>query len=350
MISPDVMLPVADLLSVTRCSARHLERFRGGTLLITGASGFFGRWMLESLVAANRELSLGVRCIAHAGHRSARVRQPDFDGTVRWLFGEVHDLPELMLRADLHAVPLDAIVHLAVSSGTDGAGPQPYHVFDRAVRGASTILSLARGTPGCRVLMTSSGAVYGRQLAELTAIPETALSLADPLDVRDAYGAAKRALEFLAAGAVEEFGTEAVIARPFAFVGPRLPLDGNFAAGNFIRDALRGGPIVISGEGTALRSYLYAGDLAAWLWALLAAGRPGGAYNVGASTPVSIRQLANTIAELTGTPVIVKGAPTNEPRPGYVPDVRRITEELNLSESVGLPEAVRRTLAWHRSR
>lgn len=342
------MLPEADLLRVATRSAGHLERFRNATILITGASGFFGRWMVESLMTANRELSLGVRCIAHASRRSESVRQPDLGGAVRWVFGDVEELPVLLQRANLGDTDIHAIVHLAVSAGTGTGGPQPFHVFGSAVGGALAVLALARRTSGCRVLMTSSGAVYGRQPTELEAIPETALSVADPLDCDDAYGAGKRAMEFLAAAAVKEFGTEVMIARPFAFIGPRLPLDRNFAAGNFMANALRGEPIVIAGKGTALRSYLYAEDLAVWLWALLGSGVPGRAYNVGASSAVSILELANTIAEQVQTGVIVRGQEINEARPAYVPDVRRIKAELGVIESVGLSEAVRRTIEWRR--
>jgi len=227
-------------------------------------------------------------------------------------------------------------------------GP-PAQTFLRNLEGTRHTLEFAQSAKASRFLLLSSGAVYGIQPPELARIPESYPGTRNALDASSAYGLMKSASEFLASEATRSGGPECVLARAFAFVGPELPLDRNYAIGNFIRDALGTGPIRIEGDGTPFRSYLYAGDLAVWLWALLARGRAGEAYNVGSPKALNILQLAETVRNLLcpDRAITVAGRPDPDRLPArYVPDTSRAEQELGLEIAVPLEEAIRRTAEW----
>lgn len=325
-----------------------LSELHGARLFITGGTGFFGCWLLESLTWALDHLAVDVQ--AHVLTRSPErfgERAPHLaeHRAIRLVRGDVRGF----------APPGGAFSHVihAATEASDALNrEQPLLMYETIVAGTEQVLKLAAEAGAERLLLTSSGAVYGRQPSDLTHVGEDYLGAPDPLAPGSAYGEGKRVSEFLCATWGQQHHRAAVIARCYAFVGPHLPLDLHFAIGNFIRDGLAGGPLRISGDGTPYRSYLYAADLAIWLWTLLVRGEGGRAYNVGAEEAVSIRETAEVVAACFAPRPEVTVAQTPDPaRPPsrYVPSTRRAREELGLAEGLGLADAVRRTIAWHRA-
>jgi dTDP-glucose 4,6-dehydratase len=169
-----------------------------------------------------------------------------------------------------------------------------------------------------------------------------------------AYHAGKRKAERLAWEVASDHGFALTIARPFAFVGPLLPLDVHFAIGNFIRDVLNGSPVIVEGDGTPMRSYLYAADMAAWLWTMLLDASAGGrAYNVGSELTLSVAEVARLVCRvgLAEADVEIRG---HEGSLGggewYVPSTERARLELGVREWTSLEDGVRRTIDWHNER
>lgn len=234
------------------------------------------------------------------------------------------------------------ILHAAADS-TPGPQLNPLQRFDQIVQGTRNVLDLAVRCQARRFLLTSSGAVYGAQPAQLERTPEDWLGMPDPLNPLFAYGVAKRAAEHLCTLYHDAYGVQTVIARCFAFVGPDLPMRAHFAIGNFIRDALRGDTITISGDGSPLRSYLDQRDLAQWLTTLLLHGRAGDAYNVGSDQAIRIADLASLVRDtLSSTaPVHIAGAPdARQHRNLYVPDITKAQTELGLRVTIPLRDAI----------
>jgi dTDP-glucose 4,6-dehydratase len=307
------------------------DELRGVSLFMTGGTGFFGRWMVESFCAANREFQLGARLVV-----LSRMPQLDREG-VSYCSGDVRAF-------DFPPGDFSHVLHLATPASAALNESRPFEMQEICVDGTRRVLELARLRGARKLLLASSGAVYGRQPPEMEKIPEDYLGGPDPLDPRSAYAEGKRMAEWMAAAASRAGGLEVKIARGFAFVGPYLPLDAHFAVGNFMGDAMAGRPIVVEGDGTAVRSYLYSADLAIWLWAILIRGESGRAYNVGSETAICIRDLAR----LVGPEVEVRGTSVGGKPERYVPSTARARAELHLEERIDLSEAIRRTIAWHR--
>ena len=323
------------------------QDLQGARILVTGGTGFMGCWLLESLLHANRRLGMDLRAVVLTRDPDGfRRKAPELAeaSAIQLVHGDVLRLPELPGECS-------HVIHAATEASAQLLRTDPLKMFDTIVLGTRNVLEWAAAKGVQRALFTSSGAVYGRQPPELARIPDSWLGAPDCANPASAYAEGKRAAESLCALFASQGRMAVAIARCFAFVGPYLPLDAHFAIGNFLRDALQGGPVVVGGDGTPLRSYLYTSDLTAWLWHLLLRGPSAQPVNVGSEEAVSIGGLAERVAQTLG-PLSWKvlGTPVPDAVPErYVPGTAR-ARELGLRQTVGLEEAILRTAAWHRSR
>jgi dTDP-glucose 4,6-dehydratase len=309
-------------------------------LLLTGGTGFFGKSLLRHLLATGLSADASVVVLSRNPEHFLSA-YPEFGAhpQISFLRGDIQDRDSLPLSQTFSHV-----LHAATDS-TIGPSLTPLQRYDQIVEGTRNILNLAAATGAHRFLLTSSGAIYGPQPADLEAIPEDwpgSPPLAEP---STAYGQAKRAAEHLCALLGEQHGLETVVARCFAFVGPDLPLNAHFAIGNFMRDALTADAITVFGDGTPLRTYLDQTDLAHWLFTLLHQGCPGQAYNVGSDEVISIADLAHLVRDLLAPnkPVRILGqASPGAARHRYVPDLQKAQKAFGLSTIVPLSEAISR--------
>ncbi len=335
----------ADLNHVLEHTRDFWGELRGERVFITGGTGFFGCWLLESLLWANRKLGLASQAVV-------LTREPEaFRKKAAHL---ANDPAVTLVRGDVRTFEFPEgrfshVIHAATETNAEADGRiEPLEQFCANADGTRRVLEFAKQAQAQRLLFTSSGAVYGKQPPGMTHVPEDYMGAPDTMEPGTAYGQSKRASEFLFA-AESPSALEVKIARCFAFVGPGLPLDSNYAIGNFIRDALKRGPIIVKGDGTPFRSYLYAADLAIWLWTILFRGASRRPYNVGSEEDLSIAELAERVARcFTPKPEVrILGAATpGKPPEMYVPSTKRAREELGLLTTLSLDMAIQRTADW----
>lgn len=323
-----------------------IEAYRGKRVFVTGGTGFFGRWLLESLSHANRRAGLQLKVVVLTRDPAAFVARAPHLGNDPAI--ELH--PGDLRSFTPPAGAFDYVLHAAASSDARSYATDPLGMLDTLITGTRRVVEFATARGVERLLFVSSGAVYGTQPPDLERIAEDSTGAPDPLQIGSIYAHGKRVAEHICALAAERGSLAIPIARCFAFVGPHLPLDAHFAIGNFIRDALAGGPIRVAGDGTPYRSYLYASDMACWLLTMLVRGQSRRAYNVGSGEPIRIDALAREVALQVGAEVVVARAPVEGVRPArYVPDVTRAQRELCLCVRVPLPAAIAATLVYHRA-
>jgi dTDP-glucose 4,6-dehydratase len=338
-------LPKDDLDHVLSHAGPLLRAFSGGRIFITGGTGFIGKWLLESLLHSNRTLNTKI---------TATVLSRDPDGFLS-TWPHFRD-PALNFRRGDVREPQDcsghdAVIHASGDSDDKKNSADPLTMLDSIVQGGRNVLQAAMEARCRHVLILGSGAVYGDQPTDMTHIDEDC-RLAPRLDTPNAkaiYGEGKRIVELLAAHYAERHELPVCTARCFSFLGPYLPLDRHFAAGNFIRDALLADEIVLSGDGGTVRSYMHPADLAIWLWTLLFRGTAGQSYNVGSDVAVTTWELAQKVAMFAPRKLAVRRLvePGNSPPNRYVPGIAQAQALFGLDIQINLDHAIRRTLAWH---
>jgi len=337
---------IQDLEHVFNLTDSLWNDMRGERLFVTGGTGFFGSWLLESFLHINKKKKLGAKItVLSRSTQSYLEKMPHLQNwkDLDWIQGDVKDF-------SFPDGTYSFIIHAATEASAELTRTNPGKMFETIVSGTKRTLEFADKCGAKKLLFISSGAVYGLQPSEILHIPEEYIGGPDPLNPLSVYAEAKRAAENLCSFSLMNSGCEVKIARCFAFVGPHLPLNAHFAIGNFISDAITGRDIIIKGDGTPLRSYLYSSDLSIWLWTILFNGQHLRPYNVGSNIGISIAELADLIAGQSHSPInirINKEPDAQNPIERYIPNITRAQKELGLYVNISLDQAIRKTIEYY---
>ena len=321
------------------------------SVLITGATGFVGRNLLDLLVKTEsyRSGSLKITCVTRDAIKFYS-QWPTEKSRLKVLNWDIRK-PLTERQPDF-----DYVFHLAGENRSVNDLKQAKVVLDTSILGTQNLLRATAtekiNTP--KIIIASSGAVYETSQNETQGFREPSEISEKFIEGDDPYRSGKSRAESICKQFIDESTTQIVVARMFTFIGPHLPLNLNFAIGNFFQDCLFNRAITINSEGKSIRSYQFSTDLVDWLVTILIHGKNGNVYNVGSSERVSISDLANRICDVLENKHGVKILGDRSPDPVssfYVPNIEKAEKELGLTNLFSLDEslsAMRQFLQHHK--
>ncbi len=298
---------------------------------VTGGSGFVGSHVVDALLRARHR----VRVL------DAKPPLQADDPAVEWVELDMLDQDALTSAVKDTA----AVFHLAAMADVNHVIADPALSVEMNITMVARVLEAARRADAGRVILSSTVWVYSAT-TELDVDESTPFDLTVP--GRHIYATEKIAAEMLCADYQTLFGRPYTVLRYGIPFGPRMRSDLVIAA--FIERAMRGEPLTIDGDGSQERSFVYVEDLAAAHPLALAPAAENRTFNLEASAPITIRQLAETVGRLVGDTEVTFGPP----RPGDYRARRvrsdRARDELGWRPEHSFEDGLARTIAWYRER
>lgn len=297
--------------------------------LITGAAGFLGSSLANNLVREGHH----VRGLDDLSTGDPQMLSSD----VLFTRGDVNDRPKLWTLLQ----DVDCVYHLAarVSVPESVIYPREYNAVN--VNGTVSLMEAMRDVGVKRVVFISSGAVYGDHQDQ----PLSESAIPDP---RSPYAVSKLAAEYYVKTIGDLWGIETVSLRVFNAYGPgqHLPPSHPPVIPNFLRQAIRGGTIVVHGEGSQTRDYVYLDDVvSAMIAASTAPGLDNLVINIGSGTETSVRELMRLVVDVTGSQAEVMFNPRTDPGASRIrADLTLAREKLGYQPHISLTDGLRLTL------
>ena len=328
--------------------AEAINQLDGSRVLITGGTGFVGKWLIETAKIAcdngapKFEIMVPTRDIL-----ASHVKETKEIG-----FENLSLVQGDLLTDALDIGKVDAIVHAATPASATLNESNPGEMTRINTQSMQAALKFAENR--VPFLFTSSGAVYGNQpqsVAHISEMQDRPFS-----ELTSAYAKGKQLAESICMQAAKEGSCTPVIARLFAFSGHYLPRDTHFAIGNFVQNVIDRKPIHINSDGQARRSYLYGADMAVWLWSALTKRSSPQPLHIGSEHSVSILELAQAVARVSTTELnfipeikVANQSANSEKFHQYIPSNSATKSYLNVQEWTSLETGIALMIRDHLS-
>lgn len=328
------------------------------TSLVTGGAGFLGSHICDKLVNEGHLVICLDNLLTGVKDNIEHLLDDERFAFVNHDVTEHIDLDNFMSRADNSVsengnLELDNILHFASPASPADYHEYPIHTLKVGARGTRNTLGLAKRTEA-RYILASSSEVYGDP--EVNPQPEDYWGHVNPVGPRSVYDEAKRYAEAITMAYHNKHEIDVRISRIFNTYGPRMRLNDGRALPNFMRQAIKGKPLTVYGDGTQTRSFCYVDDLIDGIYKLLTWNKnssPGQimpVFNLGNPDEISIIEFAKEIIEITGTKSDIKfePLPDNDPKVRK-PNISKAEKYLDWAPDISRAEGLKKVLEYFHS-
>ena len=277
-----------------------LAFLKNKSILITGATGLIGSYMIDLIMLYNKENNSNIKIYA-----LSRTEQKLNERFVEYINDE-NFVPVIGNVCDkLELKDIDYIIHGASNTHPVAYSTEPINTITTNFIGLNNLLELAVENNSKRVLFLSSVEIYGENNQDKDSFDEKDFGFIDCNTLRAGYPESKRLGEALCQAYIQEKGLDIVIPRISRVYGPTMLKSDSKALSQFIKNVLDGNDIVLKSDGTQYFSYSYVGDIVLALLLLLEKGVCGEAYNISdKESDIHLKDLAKLIAEYGGKKVV----------------------------------------------
>lgn len=325
----------------------HKALISGKTFLITGGSGFLGKYMVGALLYLNEHtLAKPAKIIVIDNYiTSSKSGNAIKNKSIKYIERDV--TKNVQINS-----PVDYIIHAAGIASPIYYKKYPLETIDVAINGTRNMLELAKKKKVKSFLFFSSSEIYGDPAPSDLPTKETYWGNVSSTGPRSLYDESKRLGETLCMVYYNYFQVPTKVVRPFNVFGPGMGAKDYRVVPNFIRCMLKHEPVPVHGAGKQTRTFCYISDGVAGFLLTLLIGKPGEVYNVGSNQKeISMNKLAKVFQSISNEAIEIKNVnypeyyPLGEPY-RRCPDVSKIKRELKYRPKVGLEKGLLRTIEW----
>jgi len=302
------------------------DKLRNKSILITGATGLIGTFLIDLLMYRNSKYNNDIKIYAIARNREkALIRFKEYFNSCFFVFIQQDIQNPLELNTSV-----DYIIHGASNVHPIVYATEPVNTIITSVLGTKSILDFASKNNVKRTLYISSSEVYGVNRGDVEAFKEDYCGYLNCNALRSCYPEGKRAAETLCQAYIGEKNIDVVIARCCHVYGPTMGDDDSKVIAQFMRYSVNGKNIVLKSKGDQLFSYCYVADICSALLFLLLNGKKGEAYNISDNgCNLSLLEIANILIDYTGKEIIFD-IPSSVEATGYSDATKRLLDNLKL--------------------